>query len=101
MHFWKGAKFVGSVICPMTKMLSASGGLRPLDPLTTAYDPPGKNPVGAPVGQLYYTVWSKSAVGNADCSFKNIFLSAQTSRDLVTLTFDLLTLNSYRTWRVT
>jgi len=29
------------------------------------------------------------------------FLSADTSRDLVTLTFDLLTLNSCRTWRVT
>ena len=29
------------------------------------------------------------------------FLSAHTSRDLVTLTFDLLTLNSWRTWRVT
>ena len=33
-----------------------------------------KNPVGAPVGRLYYTVWSKSAVGNADCSFKNMFI---------------------------
>jgi len=29
------------------------------------------------------------------------FLSADKSRDLVTLTFDLLTLNSYHTWRVT
>jgi len=29
------------------------------------------------------------------------FLSSDTSRDLVTLTFDLLTLNSCRTWRVT
>jgi len=29
------------------------------------------------------------------------FLSAETSRDLVTLVFDLLTLNSCRTWRVT
>jgi len=29
------------------------------------------------------------------------FLSADTSRDLVTLIFDLLTLNSWRTWRVT
>jgi len=29
------------------------------------------------------------------------FLSADTSRDLVTLTFDLLTLNSCHTWRVT
>jgi len=27
------------------------------------------------------------------------FLSADTSRDLVTLTFDLLSLNSYHTWR--
>jgi len=26
------------------------------------------------VGRLYYTVWPKSAVGNADCSFKNIFI---------------------------
>ena len=29
------------------------------------------------------------------------FLSADTSRDLVTSTFDLLTLNSWRTWRAT
>ena len=29
MHFWKGAKFSGSVRHPMTKMLSASGGLPP------------------------------------------------------------------------
>ena len=29
MHFWEGAKFAGSVGHPMTKMLSASGGLRP------------------------------------------------------------------------
>ena len=29
------------------------------------------------------------------------FLSAHTSRDLVTLTFDLLILNSWRAWRVT
>jgi len=29
------------------------------------------------------------------------FLSADTSHDLVTLTFDLFTFNSYRTWRVT
>jgi len=27
MHFWKGAKFAGSVGHPMTKMFSASGGL--------------------------------------------------------------------------
>ena len=27
--FWKGAKFVGSVGHPMTKMLSASGGFVP------------------------------------------------------------------------
>jgi len=26
IHFWKGAKFAGSVGHPMTKMLSASGG---------------------------------------------------------------------------
>ena len=32
VHFWKGAKFAGSVGHPMTKMLSASGGLRPLTP---------------------------------------------------------------------
>jgi len=32
MHFWKGAKFAGSVGHPMTKMLSSSGGLRPLIP---------------------------------------------------------------------
>jgi len=30
MHFWKGAKFAGTVGHPMTKMLSASGGLRPV-----------------------------------------------------------------------
>jgi len=73
MHFWKGAKFAGSVGHPMTKMLSASGGLCPWTPLgallpdpryrlvlrtrhgaaqpltpSAAYDPPGKNPVGAP-----------------------------------------------------
>jgi len=30
MHFWKGAKFAVSVGHPMTKMLSASGGIRPL-----------------------------------------------------------------------
>ena len=30
MHFWKGAKFAGSVGHPMTKMLSASGGFAPL-----------------------------------------------------------------------
>ena len=29
MQFWKGAKFAGSIRHPMTKMLSASGGLRP------------------------------------------------------------------------
>jgi len=34
MHFWKGSKFAGSVGHPMTKMLSASGGLRPFAPLT-------------------------------------------------------------------
>jgi len=34
-HFWKGAKCAGSVGHPMTKMLSASAGLRPPDPLTT------------------------------------------------------------------
>ena len=28
-HFWKGAKFAGSVGHPMTKMLSASGGFAP------------------------------------------------------------------------
>ena len=39
MHFWKGAKFAGSVGHPMTKMLSASGGLRPLDPLTRGSAP--------------------------------------------------------------
>ena len=32
MHFWKGAKFAGSVGHPMTKMLSASEGLRSLIP---------------------------------------------------------------------
>jgi len=44
MHFWKGAKFAGSVGHPMTKMLSAS---QPLTP-SAAYDRPGKNPVGVP-----------------------------------------------------
>jgi len=32
MHFWKGAKFAGSVGHPMTKMLSASGGFATLTP---------------------------------------------------------------------
>ena len=32
MHFWKGAKFAGSVGHPMTKKLSASGVFRPLTP---------------------------------------------------------------------
>jgi len=32
MHFWKGAKFAGSIGHPMTKMLSASGGRSPLTP---------------------------------------------------------------------
>ena len=31
MHLWKGAKFAGSVGHPMTKMLSAAGGLCPPD----------------------------------------------------------------------
>jgi len=39
MHFWKGAKFAGSVGHPMTKILSASGGLRPPDPLTRGSAP--------------------------------------------------------------
>ena len=39
MHFWKGAKFAGSVGHPMTKMLSASGGLRRLDLLTRGSAP--------------------------------------------------------------
>jgi len=82
MHFWKGAKFAGCVGHPMTKMLSASGGLRPPDqglcPWTqlgalppdpryrlvlrtrhgapsAAYDHPGKNPVGAPATGLTVT----------------------------------------------
>ena len=38
-HFCKGAKFAGSVGHPMTKMLSASGGLRPPDPLTRGSAP--------------------------------------------------------------
>jgi len=42
--FWKGAKFAGSFGQPMTKMLSASRGLRPPDqglfPLTTLGDLP-------------------------------------------------------------
>jgi len=29
MHFWKGAKFAGSVGHPMTRMFSASGGFAP------------------------------------------------------------------------
>ena len=42
-HFWKGAKFAGSVGHPVTKMLSASGGLRSPDPLSRALslDPAG------------------------------------------------------------
>ena len=38
-NFWKGAKFAGSVGHQMTKMLSASGGLRPLDTLTRGSAP--------------------------------------------------------------
>jgi len=38
-HFCKGAKFPGSVGHPMTKMLSASRGLRPPDPLTRGSAP--------------------------------------------------------------
>jgi len=38
-HFWKGAKCAGSVGHPMTKMLSASAGLRPPDPLTRGSAP--------------------------------------------------------------
>jgi len=38
VHFWKGAKFAGSVGHPMTKMLSASGGFAP-DPLTRGSAP--------------------------------------------------------------
>ena len=38
-HFWKGAKFAGSVGHPMTKILSASGALRPPDPLTRGSAP--------------------------------------------------------------
>ena len=34
-----GAKFAGSIGHPMTKMLSASGGLRPPDPLTKGSAP--------------------------------------------------------------
>ena len=37
-HFWKGAKFAGSVGHPMTKMLSASGGFAP-SPLTRGSAP--------------------------------------------------------------
>ena len=38
-HFKKGAKFADSVGHPMTKMLSASGGLHPPDPLTRGSAP--------------------------------------------------------------
>ena len=73
MHFWKGAKFAGSVGHPMTKMLSADqelclwtplgalspdpryrlvlrtrhGDPQPLTP-SAAYDPSGKKFLGAP-----------------------------------------------------
>ena len=54
---------------------------------------------------LHFIYW-RSAISTA--SLFNLltcrvtaFLSADTSRDLVTLTFDLLTLNSCHTWRVT
>ena len=33
MQFWEGAKFAGSVGHPITNVLSASGGLRPPNPL--------------------------------------------------------------------
>ena len=43
MHFWKGAKFAGSVGHPTTKMLSASGGFAPLTswPGALPLDPAG------------------------------------------------------------
>ena len=44
MHFWKGAKFAGSVGHPMTKMLSASGGLHPLDQGLCPWTPLGALP---------------------------------------------------------
>ena len=46
IHFWKKAKFAGSVGHPMTKMLSVSGGLRPPDQGLCPWTP--LNPVGAP-----------------------------------------------------
>jgi len=84
MHFWKGAKFAGSVGHPMTKMLSASWGLRPPEralspdpryrlvlrtrhgapqPLTpsAAYDPPGKKSCGRP--------WPPPAGAGAACNW--------------------------------
>jgi len=44
MHFWKGAKFAGSVGHPMTKMLSASGGLHPLGQGLCPWTPLGALP---------------------------------------------------------
>ena len=93
MHFWKRAKFAGSVGHPMiNKMLSASRGLCPPDrgsapgphwglcpqtrvigscsalatpqPLTPSatYNPPGKNPVGAPGSGLFNFEYSELLV---------------------------------------
>ena len=44
MHFWKGAEFDGSFGHPMTKIVSASGGLCPLTPK------PGAMPLDPAVG---------------------------------------------------
>ena len=43
-HFKKGAKFAGSVGHPMTKLLSASGGLRPPDQGLCPWTPLGALP---------------------------------------------------------
>ena len=43
-HFWKGPKFAGSVRHPMTKMLSASGGLCPPDQGLCPWTPLGALP---------------------------------------------------------
>jgi len=44
IHFWKKAKFAGSVGHPMTKMLSVSGGLRPPDQGLCPWTPLGALP---------------------------------------------------------
>ena len=70
--------------------------------------------LGGPMTQFYVCYWPRKYTTRVDRPIPTRFevdmtihcrviefLSANTSHDLVTLTFDLLTLNSWHTWRVT